>query len=139
MLPLFRKDFPSSKDELTRALDEALRRFVQKSDPIVHLRARVFPYVDEIAINLDGAQFDSPPPPWADAEGETKVAFEAAVVTVSGRKISVRGVPMDFRMKARDVVFHKGKDATGEALLLVQKARDGQVSISAAQVDLEEA
>jgi len=137
MISLGRKDVPSPKDDLAQALDAALHRFVQKSGRIVDLRSRVFPLVDEIRINLDGAKFDSPPP-LAKVEGETTLAFEAAGVNVSGRNICVRGVPLDLRMEMRDVVFHKGADANGEAVLLVHQARDGHLVISAAQLDLEE-
>src|SRR5207253_2350380 len=72
-------------------------------------------------------------------EGETKPAFEAALVTVSGRHISVYGVEIDLRMETRDVVFHKGADAKGDAVLVAQRAREGQLVLSAAQLDLEEA
>jgi hypothetical protein len=139
MLPLDRKDLPSRKDDLAQALDEALHRFVQKSGPIVDLRSRVFPLIDEIRINLDGAKFDSPPPPLAKIEGETARAFETAAVTVSGRKISVRGVPLHLRMEMRDVIFGKGVDTKGDAVLFVRRAREGQLVLSAAQLNLEEA
>jgi hypothetical protein len=139
MLSLFRKNFPSSKDELAQALNEALRRLAPKSNPLCDVRSRVFPYIDEIAINLDREQFDSLPPATSRAVGETKPAFEAAVVTLSARNISVHGVPIDLRMEAYDVVFHKGEDANGEAVLLVHKARDGHIVISASQLNLEEA
>src|SRR5205807_3528748 len=139
MIPLGRKDFPSPKDDLAQTLDAALHRFVQKSGRIVDLRSRVFPLVDEIRINLDGAKFDSPAPPLAKSEGETALAFETAAVNVGGRNISVRGVPLDLRMEMRDVIFHKGADANGDAVLILHKARDGHLVISAAQLDLEEA
>ena len=138
MIPLFRKDVPSPKDDLAQALDAALHRFVQKSGRIVDLRSRVFPLVDEIRVNLVGAKFDSPPP-LAKVEGETTLAFETAVVTVSGRNISVRGVPLNLRMEMRDVVFHKGVDANGDAVLVVHRAREGQLVLSAAQLNLEAA
>ena len=138
MLSLGRKDFPSPRDDLAQALDAALHRFAQKSGRIVDLRSRVFPLVDELRINFDGAKFDSPPP-LAKVEGETTPAFEAAAVNISGRNISVRGVPFDLRVEMRDVVFHKGADANGNAVLVAHKARDGQLVVSAAQLDLEEA
>jgi hypothetical protein len=139
MIPLGRKDFPSPRDDLAQALDAALHRFVQKPGRIVDLRSRVFPLVDEIRINLDGAKLDSPPSPLAKVDGETARAFETAVVTMSGRNISVRGVPLDLRMEMRDVVFDKGADANGDAVLLINQAREGQLVISAAQLYLEEA
>src|SRR5205807_2800033 len=65
--------------------------------------------------------------------------FETSLVTATGRKVSVRGVPFDLRMEMRDVVFHKGIDANGDAVLVLQTAREGHLVISAAQLDLEEA
>jgi hypothetical protein len=139
MIRFFRKDFPSSKNELAQALDEALHRLVHKDGSIVNVRSRVFPYLDEIAINFDGARFDSLPPVSAPAVEPTKPAFEAAVVTLSAQKISIRGVPLDLRMEARDVVLHKGADANGEGMLLVQEVRDGQLKVSVRQLELEKA
>src|SRR5256885_3088777 len=105
MISLGRKDFPSPRGELAEALDDALHRFVEKPGTIVDLRSRVFPLVDEIRINLDGAIVDSAPAPLAETEGETSRAFEASLVTVSGRRISVQRVPIDLRMEMRDVIF----------------------------------
>jgi hypothetical protein len=138
MIPLFRKLFPSHRADLVEALDEALHRFVEKPGPIVDLRSRVFPYVDEIAVNLDGAIVDASPPPMAKAEGETGRAFEAAAINVTGKRIAVGGVPLDLRMKMRDVICDWGYDANAEAVLIVRNAREGQLVVSAAQLVLEE-
>src|SRR5205823_957507 len=110
MISLGRKDFPSPRGDLAEALDDALHRFVEKPGQIVDLRSRVFPLVDEIRINLDKAIIDSAPPPLANAEGETSLAFETSLVSASGRRISVRGVPADLRLEMRDVIFDKGSD-----------------------------
>ena len=60
MIPLFRNQFPSSKAELAEALNDALGRYVKKeAGPLVTVSARVFPYLDEIAVNLDGAELAS--------------------------------------------------------------------------------
>src|SRR5438132_5808288 len=139
MLSLFRKDLPSARGDLAQALDAALHRFVQKCGPIVDLRSRVFPLVDELRINLDGAKFDFPAPPLAKVEGETTLAFETSAVNVRGRNISVRGMPLNLRMEMRDVVFHKGADANGDAVLVIHRARERQSVISAAQLNVEEA
>lgn len=137
MLNLGRKDFPSPRGDLAEALDDALHRFVEKPGQIVDLRSRVFPLVDEIRIDLEGAMVDSAPPPAPKVEGETSHAFDAALVTLNGRRVSVRGVPLNLRMELHDVIFHKGFDANRDALLLVRKVREGQLVISAAQLDLE--
>jgi hypothetical protein len=137
MLNLGRKDFPSPRGELAEALDVALHRFVEKPGQIVDLRSRVFPLVDEIRINLDGAIVDSALPPLAKVEGDRSRAFEAALVTLNGRRVCVEGVPFNVRLAMRDVIFDKGVDANGEAVLALNKVREGQLVISAAQLDLE--
>jgi hypothetical protein len=137
MISLGRKDFPSPRGDLAEALDDALHRFVEKPGQIVDLRSRVFPLVDEIRINLDGAIVDSSLSPLAKVEGETSHAFDAGLVTLNGRRVSVHGVPLNLRMELHDVIFDKGFDANHDALLLVRKVRDGQLVISAAQLDLE--
>jgi hypothetical protein len=137
MFPLQSKNVPSSKEELARALEESLRRFVRKDAPLVAVSSRVFPYFDEIAINLDGAQFDSDLPAPPRVIGETKQICEAAIVTASARDVVIQGVPLDLRMEVRDVVFHTGQDENGQAFLIVQKAREGHVVVSVDQSDLE--
>jgi hypothetical protein len=139
MIPLGRKQFPSSKADLAQALDEALHRYASKDGQIVDVHARVFPYLDEIAINLDGAQLNLPPPQPPKLAGKRTPAFEAAVTTVSARQISVRGLPFNLRLSARDLVFHKAQDEKGDAAIVVHAVRDGTLSISAAQLDLEKA
>ena len=42
-------------------------------------------------------------------------------------------------MEMRDVVFHKGADANGDAVMLIHRAREGQLALSAGQLELEEA
>lgn len=139
MISLGRKDFPSPRGDLAEALDDALHQFVEKPGQIVELRSRVFPLVDEVRVNLDGAMIDFSAPPIAEAEGETSLAFETSLVTMNGRRISAGGVPVDLRMEMHDVAFDKGFAANGDAVLVLRRAREGQVVVSASQLQLEEA
>jgi hypothetical protein len=139
VISLHRTQFPTSKAELAQAMTESLRPYFAKTEPVVTISARVFPYLDEISINFDGAQFDGKLPALPRLTGETKSACEAAVVTLSGRNVAVQGAPVNVELQARDVVFHEGRDEKGETLLLVHNVRTGQVVISAAQLDLENA
>ena len=99
--------------------------------------SRVFPYFDQIVINLDGAQFDSRLPAPIHPRGETREACDAAIVSLSARDVRIEGMPLSLRLEARDVVFHKGEDENGDVLVIVRKAREGHIVISAAQLDLE--
>jgi hypothetical protein len=137
VFPLHRKDFPDSAAQFAEAMEASLRHYVRKDAPLVSVSARVFPYLDEIVINLDGARIDSTAPAPVRATAETKEACEAALVTLSARDILVQDVPISVRMEMRDIVFHKSQDENGEVLLIVRKARQGHVIVSAAQLDLE--
>lgn len=140
MIPLFRTQFPSSKAELAEALNEALGRYVKKeSGPLVTVSARVFPYLDEIAINLDSAELASSFPPAPKVVGETKSAIEAGLVNLSGREIKVRGIPLNLQMTANSVVMHSGRDENDQAMLVPQSVLSGHVAIAVSQQVLEKA
>jgi hypothetical protein len=138
VIPLQRRKFPDSKTDLAKALEGAFRPYAEKDGPIVTVSARVFPYLDEIEINLDGATLRSQPlPPPPKPVGETRLACEAALLTVSARKIRVQGAPVNFQLSARDLVFHEGRDASDDVLILIHSLRAGNVALSASQLDLE--
>lgn len=138
MILLDRKKFPDSKGDLADALNDAFRRFVKKDGEIVKVSARVFPYLDEIAINLDNARLSSPPPP-PKIIGQSKSACEAGVLNVSARNIDLEGAPVNLKLEARDLVFHEGRDGDDNVVIVVQHLRAGHVHVSAAQLDLEKA
>jgi hypothetical protein len=139
MIPLAGTKLPASREELARAIEQALRRYVTKTGSMVQVRARVFPYLDELLINLDGARFETAPTAPPPLTGEKKPAFEAALVRLSAQNISVRGIPANLQIDARDVVLQKIDDANGQATLLLEKVRGGHLTISAQQFDLEQA
>jgi hypothetical protein len=120
-------------------MEEGLRHYVHKTGTLVTVSARVFPYLDEIAINLDGAKLDSKAPAPPEVVGETKLSCEAALVTVSGRHLAIKKAPLNLQLSASDVVFHQGRDGNGEALLLVNSLRNGHFKASIAQLELENA
>jgi hypothetical protein len=139
MIPLHRVQFPGSKAELAEAMNQSLQQFFRKNGPLVVVNARVFPYLDEITITFDNAEFNGELPPLPKLIGETKNACEAAIVTLSGRNVVVLGAPVNLQLEARDVIFHSGRDENGEALLLVHSVRTGHAVISANQFELEDA
>lgn len=120
-------------------MTEGLRQYFGKVEPVVTVSARVFPYLDEIAVNFDGAQFDGELPAMPHMVGETKSACEAAIVLLSGRNVVVHGAPVNLQLRARDVVFHEGRDEKGQSILMVNHVRSGNLVVSAAQLDLENA
>jgi hypothetical protein len=51
----------------------------------------------------------------------------------------VQGAPINLQVTARDVVFHQGRDEKDEAMLVLKNTRSGHLTVSAAQLDLENA
>lgn len=139
MIPLHRTQFPNSKAELAEALEESLRRYVEKTGRLVTISARVFPYLDEIVVDLDGAEIGSNLPPLPRLVGETKQACEAADVRIGGRHVTIRGASLNLELSASDLVFHQGRDDKGEAVFLINSIRTGHFTLSVAQLDLENA
>jgi hypothetical protein len=137
VIPLHRTQLPASKDELAQAIEQELRRYVRKTGPMVDVRSRVFPYIDEITINLDRAEIEPPAGARPEISGEVKPGFEVAMLNVNARGVQLRGTPIDLRLEARDVFLHQARDANGEIVLFGHKIRDGEISISAMQLDLE--
>jgi hypothetical protein len=139
VISLHRVQFPNSKADLLQALEESLGRVIQKTESFVTISARVFPYLDEIALNFDGAQFDAHLPALPQPVGPTKQACEAAHVQMNGRRVSIGGTPLNLELSASDVIFHQGRDDKGEALLIVQSVRTGHFVLSIAKAELEKA
>jgi hypothetical protein len=139
MFPLQRRNLPASPNELARIIEAELRSFVHKPGSIVDVCARAFPYIDKIAIKLDGAQIEQPVAPRLAAGNSTKPAFEVSLVDVSGRNVRLRGTEVDLRVKARGVCFHEAVDAKGNVTLLLHRIEEGEMSVWAAQTELEEA
>lgn len=139
MFPLHRQSLPASKDELAAALEEALRGFVQKTGPIVDVRSRVWPYIDEVLLNLDGANFNAPFPAPATSCDASQHAFEIELVRVSARNARAYGLRFDLQGEARGVFLDRATDERGMLNLILRSAREGELTVSFAQLDLEEA
>jgi hypothetical protein len=137
MLPLHRKEFPASKDELAQALENSLRQLLGSTQPLVSVQARAFPFFDEIAVNLDNLKLDSVPPLLTGAPANPKFGCEAGLVTMTARNLRLRGTPLDARVEARGVVFDQAQDGNDEVVLAVKRVREGYLQISVTQLDLE--
>ncbi len=139
MIPLFRTQLPASKAELAEALNAALKHYIKKDGELVTVYARVFPYLDEIAIDLNNAVFEEAIPTFSLPAEETRKFCDAGLLSVAGKDLTIRTLPFNLSLSARDVVLHAGRDAKGEAVIAPKSVSSGQVSLSATQADLEKA
>src|ERR1044071_6625355 len=129
MFPLFQKELPTNADELTMALETSLRRLLLSSQKVVSIRARDYPKVDEIVINLNDAEIHHRPARLSPATGETTPFMTVNRLSLTGRQISFGLASLGLNITAQDVVFHQGRDDNGDVILLPYRIANGQVAI----------
>jgi len=139
MFPLHTKVFPSSATELERLLNKSFqRRFSTPASP-VSVRDKTYPEIAELRIALDGAELraDAPRPPVL--QGATSPALALEVLHIQGSGVTIGPAALDVKVTARGVRLFQTRDANDEITLLLQSATDGEVEISSAKSDLENA
>jgi len=137
MLPLATATFPSSAPELTRLLNESLRRlFLVDADPVT-LRADTFPHLETLRISLDHASLRSDPPRPPVISGETSPALEVDQLTLSASPLSLGPAAVDLSLSAGGVHLGQGRDEEDQIVLSLEKAAEGKIDISIAQTELE--
>jgi hypothetical protein len=129
--------FPSSAAELTRLLNESLRRLFEIDSDPVHIREGSYPQLHELSISLDGARLRSDPPRPAVTAGETSPALQIDQLTFSATSLSIGPAAVDLALSAQDVELGQGKDSNEHVVLTLERASNGTIEISTAQTDLE--
>lgn len=137
MFPLHQKELPANAGELVAALEAGLRRLVLAPGKIVSIRASIFPNLDEIAINLDGAEVRPNVPRPSFKIGGSAAAVNASRLIISGQQLSLGAASLDLNIGARDVVLRQTRDENGDIVLLLHRASEGRLALSLSQADLE--
>lgn len=137
MFPLFQKKFPATTEELRAALENCLARLVRIGSPGVRLSAAAFPAMEELSVNLSGGQLRTDLPKPAPLVEKTPSQLRAQSVSIDGERLSLGGAALDFNLQARDVAFAEGRDQRGDAMLLLQSAAEGHLTLAIARADLE--
>ncbi len=139
MFPLFTDVLPKTAPELERRLNESLTRLFSGVDQPVAVTDRSYPELAELCITLDGAELrrDAPRPPRLPASGSTALAVDA--LRLSAREIAIGPARASLRLTAENVQLHEARDPSGEILLLLRSASDGEVEVSADVQEIENA
>ncbi|MEY2503767.1 MAG: hypothetical protein QOG27_47 [Verrucomicrobiota bacterium] len=139
MFPLNATTLPSSAAALERLLNDSLRSlFHTKTDPVA-LRAAAYPHLDDLHIALDGATLrDNPPPPPSISSPETP-ALEIDSLKINAAALSAGPAVLDLSLSAQNVILHQAPDSAGNIVLVLHRAADGVIAISASRSDLEAA
>jgi hypothetical protein len=137
MFPLHTKEFPTSVDDLTQAIEASLQHVFDRPDRMVSIRADQYPNLHSLAISLDDAQVRSNPPRPITATAGTDAALYVKNFTINGQRISSAGAYADLRFEAHDVGLSQGRDSEGQIVLVPSSAGDGVIEIKADRRSIE--
>ncbi len=137
MFPLARTTLPADPESLRAAIEEGLRRTVTAPQPMVAIEDWSYPELAAIRVSLDGATFADRPPQFGKPAGDVTPALQVDRLELSGSKIRVQGAAVDLRCEAREVAIGQAPDATGNLVLVLQRAAEGSIEVGVAMTDLE--
>jgi hypothetical protein len=137
MFPLKTATFPSNAPDLAERLNASLRNvFDLPNDPVV-VREVSFPHLASLDVSLDGAHLRGQPPAVPAIGGEPTPALTVDSFSAKGSAMSVGPALVDFALEAQQLDLHRANDADGNIVLVLHKARDGRIEVSASTSDLE--
>ena len=132
-----RSELPEQPERLSKALEDGLRVFVSRTQPMVSVRGDDVRTLEAISIDLSNARVDSLRRPLRPKLGETTPALSAAEFSVMAEPLSIFGGEVAFQLHALNVEFAQAKQPDNKLLLLLHRAASGTVRIEVAQAELE--
>ena len=118
-------------------LEQSLRQIVDIQGDIVAVVEEVFPKLQELRINLDGARLRADAPRPSAIFGETKEALDVENFELSAKGFRVEEIPLDLWMQADNVQLHQARDRDGKVVLVFHAAHSGSINVSVGKMDLE--
>lgn len=137
MFPLKTATLPANASDLARLLNESLRDLFDLTSDPVELQEVSYPHLATLVVSLDGAQLPTQAPSLPSLAGKPSPAVTIDSFVVNGSGLSVGPASIDFALTARGVVLDQAADPDGHVVLLLNKAAEGHVEISASLADLE--
>lgn len=133
-------EFPQSPEQLASALNDSLRRWVQRPGAAMASVNGELPRLSSITIDLSGGVLDiGRPPPDVQPATTPQPGPSATRFKMIGQPLHTRGVAVAFDLSAVDVTFSYARNAAGQPVVLLQEARDGKLRAAISLHDLESA
>jgi hypothetical protein len=134
---LSRSELPEQPERLAKALEDGLRVFVSRTQPMVTVRGDNVRALEAISIDLSNARVDFLRRPPRPRLGDITPALSAAEFSVIAEPLSILDAQIGFQLQASNVEFAQATQPDDKLLLLLHRAVSGNVRIEAAQVELE--
>ena len=129
---------PASPKALEHAIEETLRQFCRRAEPMVAIGGSELRKLDRITVDLSGAVLDPPHRPGPYAGSDVKPAIFVRELAVSGDPIKILGNELVLELRASDVELDEAKGPMGGIFLVLRKAATGEVRVAIERVELEE-
>ena len=135
MLPLAGNDFPKSRDELQRAIDDGLKLYGAPKG-VVGIEGS-FPILDSLRIDLSGARIDTNTQRPSRDLREKQPGVETGRLEVSATPFLLCDAPVQFRLTADAARFDFARGADGRPVLVLNAARSGEIDAQIRRADLQ--
>jgi hypothetical protein len=137
MFPLKTNILPANAADLARQLNDSLRDLFHLPNDPVTIREVSYPHLASLAVSLDGARVEGPPPPVPSVGAERSPALTVDSFSVKGSQVSVGPAGVDFALTAEKLILQRASGADGNVVLALQSAADGRIEVSALLSDIE--
>lgn len=137
MFLLPRNQIPQTPEELAQAIEEGVRFFASRPEKMVAIDGAGIPALESIAIDLTGAAIDPhhrPPP--VEREGAHPAVLVRRIY-IAGEPIKLLGGDFGFQFEASDAEVYQKAQADGKLLLLLHRARDGNIRFEISRAAVE--
>ena len=118
-------------------MEEALRRFCNRSEPMVAIRGTHLRNLGEMTVNLSGATIDPPRRPRMARAAKGEPAVFVRELSISGDPITIFGSPLALELVAHEVELDEAKGTDPGIFLVLRQAASGGIRLSIEREDLE--
>jgi hypothetical protein len=140
MFVLETDEFPKTTEQLTTALNDSLRRWIERAGAPMASATGTYPALLSGEIDISGGTIaaDTPLP---DVQPATALEKGLSVkrFRLVGKPLRVRGVAMELELTASDATFAYARNRAEKPVVVLQDAREGQLHASISRADLESA
>jgi hypothetical protein len=137
MFLLSRSELPDQPEKLAKALEDGLRVFISRTQPMVTVHGTDVRQLDAISLDLSGGRIDFLRRPARPRLANIEPVLSARELFISANSLSIFGSEISFQLQAADVEFGQAKQPDDKLFLVLQRAASGNLRIEAARVELE--
>jgi hypothetical protein len=137
MFILSRNKLPETPGALAAALEEAVREFASRAEPMTVVRGADLHRLDEIIIDLSGAVIDPRHRPVPPKLSSTEPAISVQKLSVSGRPVKILGSEFALDFAGSNIQLTQAKTSAGKILLVLHQAESGEMRVQIAREEVE--